>query len=204
MVKPVGDLPKDKPAKGAQSLKSTTPSDIAAAPGTCACNPPPDSSGNWGRPKETCSACTNSADCATATCQYRHSAHGGLSKDVGCQFRSGRIFVDPIDDDEVDGLDMVKRDQSDESDLETTDSELSFSLAGSCACNPAPSTQGGWAVTSQTCSLCTNSADCATAECWYTNADGDEEEVGCQFGSKLKKKKKKKKKKIDGGALLDF
>jgi len=178
---------------GSEEQDSLDRSDALAAPGTCSCNPAPDSSGNWAIGKENCSLCTDGASCSTAKCWYKHSVHGGL-KNVGCRYRSGTTFIDSV---EVDAIEL------DESLDAEQDSDNSFSMASSCICNNPPSSQGGWYVSSSTCRDCKNSADCTTGRCWYTNSDGDQQQVGCRWG-KLKKKKKKKKKKIDGTALLDF
>lgn len=55
---------------------------------------------------------------------------------------------------------------------------------GTCSCNPPPDNSGKWSVSSQSCSLCSTSGDCATAKCHYVHSvHGETEQVGCQFSS---------------------
>ena len=74
--------------------------ELAAPGGKCSCNPAPDSSGRWSVSSQTCSACSESSDCATASCKYKHSVHGG-EKEVGCQFASKSAATDVAETAEI-------------------------------------------------------------------------------------------------------
>ena len=95
----------------ADELNSLTA--IAKPAGRCVCNPAPDSTGRYVFESETCSLCSNSADCATASCIYKHRVHGGL-KEVKCQFQTKADAFDKLgryhrlDADEVDAIEPIE------------------------------------------------------------------------------------------------
>lgn len=182
--------------------------------GRCVCNPPPDSTGSYVFKKETCSLCTNSADCATASCIYEHNVHGG-EKDVKCHFETITDVIEPIDAVKAIELEAVENangessDQTDES-LEGEEN-IPVDLLGPkpepCFCNPPPDSSENWGATKETCSKCEKSSDCATATCQYRHTvhGGLSVDVGCRFSSKIKRKLKKwKKKKAKLQDLFDF
>jgi hypothetical protein len=67
--------------------------EIVAAGSKCSCNAPPDSTGKWSVDTQTCSNCSTSGDCSTATCFYKHSVSQAISRNVGCHFHHNSIVV---------------------------------------------------------------------------------------------------------------
>ena len=70
-------------------------------------------------------------------------------------------------------------------DIDEASSDLAATApAGTCSCNPPPDSTGRWALDKESCSLCSNSSDCARAKCWYKhNVTGETENTGCHFSS---------------------
>lgn len=83
----------------------------------------------------------------------------------------------------VEGEDIGESESVDNSEQELV-AASDAAAAGTCSCNPAPDSSGKWSVSSESCSRCSTSADCATAKCRYVHSvHGETEEVGCRFSS---------------------